>query len=122
MRTGLATDIGGGTSYSMFATMAEGYKVQQLLGFSLHPGQMLYLTTLGGANSLCLDDRIGNFAIGKEADLVVLTPHQSPVLARRASLPGRTELDLVFACMMLGNERAVAATYVMGQRWPGAPA
>ena len=118
MRTGLATDIGGGTSYSMLATMAEGYKVQQLLGATLHPAEALYLATLGGAKSLYLDDRIGNFAIGKEADLIVLTPVQSPVLARRASQPGNSELDLMFAYMLLGDERAVAATYVMGQRQP----
>jgi guanine deaminase len=116
MRTGMATDVGGGTSYSMLTTAAEAYKVQQLLGATLHPAQMLYLATLAGARSLRLDDRIGNFASGKEADLVVIAPDRSAVLARRTGLPNRSALDRLFAHMMLGSEGAVAAAYVLGQR------
>ena len=114
MRTGLATDIGGGTSYSMLTTMAEGYKVQQLLGTTLHPAEALYLATLGGARSLGLEDRIGNFALGKEADFVVLDPRASPTLARRTQLPGSTMLQMFFALTLLADQRAVAATGVLG--------
>ena len=115
MLTGLATDIGGGTSYSMLATLAEAYKVQQLLGVSLAPAQALYLATLGGARSLGLDAHIGNFAAGKEADLVVLDRRATPQLARRTSL-GREALDDFFALMLLADSRAVAATYILGER------
>lgn len=118
VHTALATDVGGGTSYSMLTTMAEGYKVQQLLGSTLHPAQMLYLATLGAAKSLYLDNRIGNFDTGKEADLAVLKPTQNLVLERRASLRDRTALDLLFAYTLLGDERAVAATYLMGMKQP----
>ena len=114
MRTGLATDVGGGTSYSMLATMGAAYQVQQLRGVLLSPAKALYLATLGGAKSLCLEDRIGNFATGKEADLAVLDPRATPLLERRMSL-GRDTLDILFAFMLLGDERAVAATYALGE-------
>ena len=113
LRTGLATDIGGGTSYSMLATMGEGYKVQQLLGATLHPAEALYLATLGAARSLCLDDRIGNFAPGKEADLVVLNPRATPLLARRTSLRDDA-LDQLFALTLLADARVTAQVYVLG--------
>ena len=114
MRTGLATDVGGGTSYSLLTTMAEGYKVQQLLGTALHPMEALYLATLGGARSLGLEEAIGNFMPRKEADLVVLNPAATPALSRRNHLHDDA-IDRFFALMHLGDERAVAATYTLGQ-------
>ena len=114
VRTGLATDVGGGTSYSMLATMGAAYQVQQLQGVSLSPAKALYLATLGAAKSLCLEDRIGNFAQGKEADFVVLDRQATPLLTRRMSL-GRDAQDSLFAFMLLGDERAVAATFVLGE-------
>jgi len=119
--TGLATDVGGGTSYSMLATLAEGYKVQQLLGTNLAPAELLHLATLAGAKALRLADKIGNFAPGKEADFAVLAPAATPLLARRNSLRDDA-LDRFFALTMLGDERAVAATYVMGNRARSSPA
>jgi guanine deaminase len=113
VRVGLATDIGGGTSYSMLRTLAAAYEVQQLLGVSLSPAYALYLATLGGARSLYLDPYIGNFAHGKEADIAVLDPAPTPVLGRRTALRG-DPLDRFFALAMLGDDRAIAATYVMG--------
>ncbi|MBL8385318.1 MAG: guanine deaminase [Burkholderiales bacterium] len=115
MRTGLATDIGGGTSYSMLATLAEAYKVQQLQGVSVPPAQSLYLATLGGAVALGLADRIGSFRPGREADLVLLDRNATPALARRTAASADA-LDDFFAFMMLGDARAVAATYVLGSR------
>ncbi len=114
MRTGLATDVGGGTSYSLLTTMAEGYKVQQLLGTALHPMEALYLATLGGARSLGLEETIGNFMPRKEADLVVLSPAATPALSRRNHLRDDA-IDRLFALMHLGDERTVAATYTLGQ-------
>ena len=63
---------------SMLRTMEESYKVCQLAGQSLSPLQAFYLATLGGAAALYLDDRIGNFDVGKEADFVVLDPAATP--------------------------------------------
>jgi len=113
VRVGLATDIGGGTSYSMLRTLAAAYEVQQLVGLSLPPAYALYLATLGGARALYLDPHIGNFAPGKEADIAVLDPSATPLLARRTALRD-DPLDRFFALMMLGDDRAVAATYVTG--------
>ena len=114
MRTGLGTDVGGGTTYSMLSTLAEAYKVQQLQRLALHPAQALYLATLGGAAGLKLDDQIGNFTVGMEADFVVLNPQGTPTLARRTSLRD-DPLDLFFVFMLLGQESAVAATYIFGE-------
>jgi guanine deaminase len=114
IRVGLATDVGGGTSYSMLQTLAEAYKVLQLNGENLNPWRGFYLATLGGAEALGLDHAIGSFAPGREADLVVLDPAATPVLARRSAV-ARTLEERLFALMMLGDDRAVAATYVLGE-------
>ena len=113
VRVGLGTDVGGGTSLSMLQTLNEAYKVLQLGGQSLSAASGFHLATLGGAHSLYLDDRIGNFAPGKEADFVVLDPRATPLLARRSAACTTLE-ERLFVLMMLGDDRAVAATYVMG--------
>lgn len=114
IRVGLATDVGGGTSFSLIRTLGEAYKVSQLHQRPLPPLRAWYLATLGGARALYLDDFIGNFAPGKEADFVVLDPHATPELDFRLkggeSLAGR-----LFAMMILGDERCVVATHVMGK-------
>lgn len=115
IRVGLATDVGAGTSFSMLQTLNEAYKVLQLQGQNLSPLRALYLATLGGARALSLDDRLGNFAVGKEADFVVLDPACTPLMQRRMN---RTH-DLgeqLFVLMMMGDDRTVAATYIHGQR------
>jgi guanine deaminase len=114
MRFALATDVGGGSSFSMLRTMAEAYKVAQLLGQQLSPLRAFYLATLAGARMLGLADRIGRFAPGTEADFIVLDPQATPLLARRtAQSHSLTELLLVL--MTLADDRAIAATYVMGE-------
>jgi len=115
IRVGLGTDIGGGTTLSMLRTMAESYKVCQMAGQTLSPLQAFYLATLGGAASLYLDADIGNFDVGKEADFVVLDPAATPHLARR--IDRATTLDeKLFALMILGDDRAVHATHILGSR------
>ena len=115
VRVAMGTDIGGGTTFSMLRVMHEAYKVSQLLGKNLSPLRAFYLATLGGAGALDLDDRIGNFLPGKEADFVVLDPQATPLLARR-SAQSQTLAEKLFVMMMLGDDRAVAGTYVMGKR------
>uniref|UniRef100_UPI00257C9A30 guanine deaminase n=1 Tax=Thauera sp. TaxID=1905334 RepID=UPI00257C9A30 len=113
IRVGIGTDVGAGTSFSMLQTLNEAYKVLQLNGQRLSAESAFHLATLGGAESLYLEDRIGNFLPGKEADLVVLDPQATPLLARRtAACP--TLGERLFVLMMLGDDRAVAATHVLG--------
>jgi guanine deaminase len=114
VRVGLATDVGGGTSYSMLQTLAEAYKVLMTHGQRLNAWRGLWLATLGGAECLSLADRIGNFQVGKEADCVVLDSAATPVLDRRTQV-AKTLQERLFALMMLGDDRAVAATYILGQ-------
>jgi guanine deaminase len=113
VQVGLGTDVGGGTSFSMLATMSAAYEIAQLNGRSLTAVEAFYLATLGGARALSLEDRIGSVAPGREADLIVLDPKATPLLALRSERAKSIE-DLLFALMTLGDDRAVAATYVAG--------
>lgn len=118
MRVSLGTDVGGGTSFSMLRTMSEAYKVAQMRGYRLTPWRAFYLATLGGAQALKLDDRIGNFEPGKEADFLVLRMDSTPLIARRLQA-ARTPAEKIFALMMLGDDREIGATYIMGKRVSG---
>jgi guanine deaminase len=115
MRFALATDVGGGSSFSMLRTMAEAYKVAQLQGQQLPPLRAFYLATLAGARMLGLADRIGRFAQGSEADFIVLDPQATPLLARRMG-QSRTLSERLLVLMTLADDRAIAATYVLGKR------
>lgn len=114
IRLGLASDVGAGSSLSMLRSMAAAYEVGMALGQALPVWRAWFLATLGGAQALRLDAHIGNFEPGKEADFVLLDWDGNEDLAWRMdkakSLPER-----LFALMMLGDERCVIATYVLGQ-------
>jgi len=110
---GLGTDVGGGTSFSLLQTMNEAYKVCQLQGHYLQALSSFYLATLGGARVLGLEDKIGNFTPGKEADFIVLDLHATPLLARRLQ-QCRTLEERLFVLAMLGDDRVVARTYLAG--------
>lgn len=114
IRLGIATDVGGGTSFSILQTLNEAYKVCQLAGQSLSPTKAFYLATLGGARSMYLDAQLGNFEVGKEADFVVLDLQATPIMKRRMAQAESIE-DQLFALMMLGDDRCVLATHIMGQ-------
>ncbi|HTP95153.1 MAG TPA: guanine deaminase [Burkholderiales bacterium] len=113
-RVGVGTDVGGGTSFSMLRTLAEAYKVLQLRGQRLSSLRAFYLATLGGARALRLDDRIGSFAPGREADFVVLDPAATPLLARR-SAGARSLAERLALFTTLGDERCVRQVYVEGR-------
>ncbi len=113
VRCGLGTDVGGGTSLSLLKTASEAYKVLHLQGHALPATRALYLATLGAAEALYLDDVIGNFLPGKEADFVLLDPAGSSLTARRTSTAETIE-EAFFALLTLGDERHVAATFIKG--------
>ena len=115
VRIALATDVGGGTSYSMLRTAAEGYKVLQLNRQSWPALHAFYRMTFGNARALSLDDRIGSVEAGKEADLVVLDSRATPAMSHRMeSAKGDLEAEL-FALITMGDDRAVRQTYVAGE-------
>jgi guanine deaminase len=121
VRVGMGTDVGGGTSFSMLRTLGEAYKVARLGGATLTPWRAFYLATLGGARALGLDEAIGSFQPGREADCVVLDPEATPLLARRMAMTSTLE-ERLFVWMTLGDDRAVAGVHLLGRRVPsGAP-
>jgi guanine deaminase len=115
VHVGLGTDIGAGTSFSLFATLNEAYKVSQVGGAPLDAINAFYLATLGGARALRLDDKIGSIKPGLEADLVVLDPTVTPLLQFRTTRSRSIE-ETLFVLMTLGDDRVVKATYVGGER------
>ncbi|MCY7320533.1 MAG: guanine deaminase [Phormidesmis sp. CAN_BIN36] len=117
VNVGLATDVGGGTSFSLLQTMADAYKVIQLQSGQLSAFQAFYLATLGSAKALSLDDKLGSFDVGKEADFIVLDLQATPLMALRNPALTTSLDDLAssaFALMMLGDDRAIKATYIRG--------
>lgn len=121
MRIGVATDIGGGTSYSMLRTMAEAYKVLQLQGQNLSASLAFHAITRGNAEALGLEDLIGSFEPGRACDAVVLDSAATPAMRHRMETV-RTLDEELFALMTMGSERNVVATYVMGELVHGGPA
>ncbi|MHA7888446.1 guanine deaminase [Roseicyclus sp.] len=114
MRVGLATDTGGGSSFSMLRTMAAAYEVAQLRGTALHPSELLWLATGGSAEALRLGHRIGRLAEGYEADMVVLDLASTPAIAQASARAGNI-WEAVFPTIMMGDDRAVLQTYVAGR-------
>ncbi len=113
VKVGLGTDSGAGTSFSLLQTINEAYKTQQLQNHRLSPMKSYYLATLGGARTLDLDDQIGNFKPGKEADFVVLDYRATPILDLRLANSKHIS-DRLFVLAMLGDDRVVKATYILG--------
>ncbi|HDO1330718.1 TPA: guanine deaminase [Aeromonas veronii] len=114
VKVGMGTDIGAGTTFNMLQTLNEAYKVMQLQGERLSAYQAFYLATLGGAHSLGLDEKIGSFAVGKEADFVVLDPVATPLQQLRYD-NSTTLRDKLFVLLTLGDDRSIYRTYVDGQ-------
>lgn len=110
---GLATDIGGGSSFSMLTTMRCAYEVAQLRGDAAHPADLWKLATIGSAKTIRLDDKIGQLAAGYEADLIILDPAATPVLSQRTARVD-SFCDLLFALMILGDDRAISAVWING--------
>jgi len=114
LTVGLATDTGGGSSFSMLRTMAAAYEIGQLRGTPLHAAQLLWLATVGSASALHMGDKIGNIAPGMEADLAILDLASTPDIAQRTA-NADTLWEALFATLMMGDDRAVAATWINGK-------
>lgn len=114
MRSAVATDIGGGTSYSMLQTLNEFYKVQQMAGNRLDPLTSMYMATCGNAAALNWGDEIGAIAPGKMADLAVLDAQATPAMRVKMERV-ETLAEELFLLQTLGDDRAIAETYVAGK-------
>lgn len=114
VRVGLGTDVGAGTTLSLLKTLGDSYKVAALRGTKLDAVRAFWLATLGGAEALRLDDRIGRIAPGHDADLCVLDLAATPLLGFRTATCGSIE-ELLFVLMILGDHRTVRATWVAGE-------
>lgn len=117
---GLATDTGGGSSFSMLRTMAAAYEIAQLRGMALHPGQLVWLATAGSARSLHLEDRIGTLATGMEADLTILDLASTPAIRQRAE-NANDSWETLFPTIMMGDDRAIADVWIAGRKAHHAP-
>ncbi|MEC8462627.1 MAG: amidohydrolase family protein, partial [Pseudomonadota bacterium] len=111
----LGCDVGGGTSLSPFATMKAAYEIAQQAGFSLTPEVAFWLSTAGGAETLSLGDKIGRLEPGYEADIVVLNLKSTPIIQQRVER-AESLRDILFAQMILADDRAIRAVYTSGNR------
>ncbi|PIE06478.1 MAG: guanine deaminase [Rhodobacterales bacterium] len=117
-RIGLASDTGGGSSFSMLRTMAAAYEVAQLNGHALHPAQLWWLATAGSARALHLGEKIGTLAPGLEADIIAVDLASTPAIAQRAAR-AETLWEALFATIMMGDDRAIAGVWTGGRRVKG---
>ncbi|KHK93291.1 guanine deaminase [Novosphingobium malaysiense] len=113
VRLGLGTDVGAGTSFSMLHTAGLAYQVALARELRLDPFRALYLATAGSASLLHIGDKVGALEPGQEADFVVLDCAATPLLERRTRANELAER--LFALQILGDDRAVARTYVLGE-------
>jgi guanine deaminase len=114
LRVGIATDTGGGSSFSMLRTMAAAYEVAQLRGNALHPAQLWWLATVGSARALHAESQIGNIAPGMEADLVIIDLASTPAI-EQATRRADDIWQAIFPTIMMGDDRAVKAVWVGGK-------
>jgi guanine deaminase len=115
VNVGIGCDIGGGTSFSMLATMRDAYIVSQLSGARITAFEAFHMATLGNARLLHLDHEIGTLDAGKMADLVILNPKATPIMAERHKLSHDLH-DMLFALMIMGDDRAVEACWIAGKK------
>ncbi|MDA9208454.1 guanine deaminase [Octadecabacter sp.] len=113
IRTGLATDTGGGSSFSMLRTMAAAYEIAQLRGTALHPAQLMWLATEGSAQALHMGGQIGSLNMGAAADITVLNLASTPAIAQR-STRADTLWEALFPTIMMGDDRAIKQVYIAG--------
>lgn len=111
---GLGSDIGAGTTPSMFTAMADAYKVQQVQNISLSPFQLWFLATLGGARALSLETETGSLESGKSADFLVLDLKATPLVAMRSERASSIE-DLLAGLIFMGDDRAVKKAFIAGR-------
>ncbi|KQI67348.1 guanine deaminase [Loktanella sp. 3ANDIMAR09] len=115
LRIGLATDTGGGSSFSMLRVMAATYEIGQLRGTPLHPAQLMWLATEGAARALHMGGQIGHLGAGAMADLCVIDLASTPAIAQRHACADDI-WEALFPTIMMGDDRAIRDVWVAGRR------
>ena len=115
VRLSLGSDVGGGNHIFMLQVMDEAYKVGAIQNYNLRPLATFYQATLGNAKALSIDDRVGNFASGKDGDFLVINPHATHFLQERLELADTLEKKL-FCIQMLSDKRIIKAVYINGKK------
>lgn len=110
----LGTDWGAGNHLSMFSVLDDAYKVAMLQSYKLPSMVRWYLCTLGAAKALQIDDKVGSFKPGKEADFIVIDPESTSMVRYREQEVDNI-FDLLFILMTLGSEQNIMATYIYGE-------
>jgi guanine deaminase len=113
-RVGLATDTGGGSSFSMLRTMASAYEIGQLRGTALHPAQLIWLATQGSARSLHMDGKIGNLSKGLDADIIVVNLSSTDGISQRSDRANDI-WEAIFPTIMMGDDRAIDDVWIGGK-------
>jgi guanine deaminase len=115
LSVGIASDVGGGSTFSIWKNMADAYRIQRLRNGNIHPATLLHLATTGGAQALNMHDKIGNFSVGKQADFVVVDDGSDELFSLRTGRSGSLT-DLLFGIIFLADDRNTVATYAGGAK------
>lgn len=124
MALSLGSDVGGGQSFSMFSAMRSAHEIARLRGQSVSSLQLWHWATRGAAAALGWTGKVGTLEPGAEADVIVIDPAATPLLARRTrGLHGAEVVEeLLFALLVLADDRAVRETFIAGRPCKGTPA
>jgi len=115
LSVGIASDVGGGSTFSIWKNMADAYRIQRLRSGNVHPATLLHLATTGGAKALSMQEKIGNFEIGKQADFVVIDAGEDEMFSLRTER-STSLTDLLFGIIFLADDRNTVATYAGGEK------
>lgn len=116
VRFALGTDVGAGMGFSLMREAVQARLFQHVAAESIAIGaaQMLYLSTLAGAEALGVEDETGNLAPGKSADFVRLRVPDHSVLASALERV-KSPADMLSALLTLAGQECVREVRVSGE-------
>ncbi len=112
-RVTLGTDVGAGTSFSLWQTMNEAYKVAQLLQDRLSPGDLFAMATVSAAKHLGFP-HLGRLDTNYAADFQVIDPKARAILDRHLRMAANADERLA-ALMHFADDRCLVELCIQGQ-------